>query len=385
MCGHVGIAGKLEFKDEATMKKLLVFDFFRGPDSTGFAALRNNGEVKIAKVASVPTDLFDMKKFTDALSGYNSTVFMGHNRLATKGGVNNHNAHPWEFPKPEGGSIIGCHNGTLDVACWHELEDLLGEKFGVDSMALIAAIARLGIEAVVPVLRGAWALVWIDTSDNSLNFLRNKERPFWYSYTKEFNRLFWASEYWMIEAAVKAAGHYELYKTQEGYQFFATKEDWWYRYDLDKLKAGAEARPKPRIKELKGKEPLPAQTHACGGTSPFPRRTQTHLTKTTSMTTSHGSTGGVTTHTTGTSSNSNSSKGDKDNVFPLLVHGTRTSPFGDYISREEFDKLAKYGCSWCQADVEFDEPGVQVFKDRDMILCPDCAGGGETNRIYLAG
>src|SRR3546814_15939897 len=43
MCGHVGIAGKMELKDEALMRRLLVFDYFRGPDSTGFAALRKDG------------------------------------------------------------------------------------------------------------------------------------------------------------------------------------------------------------------------------------------------------------------------------------------------------------------------------------------------------
>jgi hypothetical protein len=39
MCGHVGVAGDLALKDEALMKRLLIFDYLRGPDSTGLAAI----------------------------------------------------------------------------------------------------------------------------------------------------------------------------------------------------------------------------------------------------------------------------------------------------------------------------------------------------------
>lgn len=375
MCGHVGIAGKLEFKDEATMKRLLVFDYFRGPDSTGFSALRSNKEVKLVKVASNPIDLFDMKRFGDALSGHNSTVFLGHNRLATKGIVNNVNAHPYSFDKADGtGVIVGAHNGTLDQSSWKALETAVGETFSVDSMAIIAAIAKLGIEATVPLLQGAWALVWFDTGDNTINFLRNKERPFWFAYTKNFDHLFWASEWPTIQAATAlSANKYDLYES-EGYHYWASKEDWWYKFDIDKLKAGATERPKPRVKELKGKEPIPAHSYTCGGTQdPFHRKSPTTWTPTKPSTTT----------ALGSGTHGASKEKAVSNVEILHIKGNKKTPFGPYLTKEEFDKIGKYGCSWCQADVEYDEPGVVVYASQDMILCPECAGSEETSRLYV--
>lgn len=367
MCGHVGIAGKLEFKDEATMKRLLIYDFFRGPDSTGFAAMRNTKEVIVTKIASNPIDLFDMKKFATALSGHNSTVFLGHNRLATKGVVNNYNAHPYQFDH-----ITCAHNGTLDQSSWKALEDALGEKYEVDSMAIAAAISKLGIEATVPLLQGAWALVWIDSNEGTLNFLRNDQRPFWYAYTEDFTKLFWASEWPMIDAATRmsSATPYKLHSDPEkGYRFWATKEDLWYRFNIEELKKGSEGRPKPHVKELKGKVPPPVVTYT-GGYHPFHRTThQTHVTpiKETSKTTLIGSTDSEV----------------RDNVSILHVRGTKAAPFAGFLTKQEFTDIAKYGCSWCQASVEFDQIGVQVFKKQNMVLCPSCSPDNEVSRIYL--
>lgn len=370
MCGHVGIAGKLETKDESTMKRLLVFDYFRGPDSTGFAALRSNStkDIHIVKLASNPIDLFQMKKFDTALNGFNSTVFLGHNRLATKGVVNNYNAHPYQFDKADGsGVIVGAHNGTLDASSWKELEEELGEKYEVDSMAVIAAIAKFGIEKTIPMLRGAWALVWFDTSDNSLNFIRNKERPFWYAYSKKFDKLFWASEYPIIRAALGlSTAPYELFE-HDGYCFWETEEDWWYKFDLEALKNGATERPKPRVKVLKGKEPVQAAYSYRSG-DPFQ-----HSGTTCSTTRSRGTTGAVTDNT------------EKKEVVHSHLHitGTSVKPFGDFVTKEEFDRIAKYGCSWCQADVDYEEAGVEVYIQQDMILCPTCADSNGNSRAYV--
>ena len=95
MCGLVGVAGALEFKDESLFKRMLVFDYFRGTDSTGVAWLKNTGNSDIVKLPSHPLDLFGMKKFDSGLMGSNSIVFLGHNRAATMGKVNGINAHPF--------------------------------------------------------------------------------------------------------------------------------------------------------------------------------------------------------------------------------------------------------------------------------------------------
>lgn len=372
MCGHVGIAGKLEWKDEATLKRLLVFDFFRGPDSTGLAAVRNNGEVKISKIASHPLDLFDMKKFQDALSGHQSSVFIGHNRAATRGVVNTVNAHPYQYDH-----IVGAHNGTLDKSSWVKLEEIIGEKTDVDSQAIFMAFAKVGVEETLKHLQGAWALVWYDMEKKTLNFLRNKERPFWYAYSKEFNKVLWASEYPMIRAAVDLSTQpYDLYTTEEGHSFWATMENWWYVFDLEELKAGATVRPKPRVKELKGKE-APVSTYVAGG-NPF-GRVGPHGTPTTSTTTSPS-----------TSSNAGSETGDDMKGAVFQISGNNHKPFGPFLTESEFNKSFNGGCSWCGNVIDFDEPGLTVYVEQDKVLCPSCTGNTgskgkiPTTRIYIS-
>jgi len=53
---------------------------------------------------------------------------------------------------------------------------------------------------------GAWALVWWDKGEETLNFLRNKERPLWIAFTKSNDTLFWASELWMLEGVLRRNG-----------------------------------------------------------------------------------------------------------------------------------------------------------------------------------
>lgn len=372
MCGLVGIAGKLQFHDELTMKRMLVFDYFRGPDSTGFAALRSfNREVKGAKIASHPLDLFDMKRFNDALNANASTVFLGHNRLATKGGVNSNNAHPFVF-----GHIIGAHNGTLDVESWKALEEIVGDKFDVDSQAIFAAIAKVGIEEVAPKLQGAWALTWIDLKDNTINFLRNKERPFWIAFNEDRDHLFWASEWPIIHAAAEMSNHdYKFAVDADGTSFGETDVNVWYRYDIDKLKAGSKEPVDGRVKELKGKEPKPVQTYYSGGnkTDPFRR---------------DGKYGGTTYHGTTSTTQRQTSSSTKSTSNIIELFGSKEEPLGRFMDKERFEAIAKYGCSWCQADIEYGEQGVLVVDSDDAILCPTCAGytkdtAVKTTRIFM--
>lgn len=339
------------------MKRLLLFDFFRGPDSTGFASISKQGEPSVVKIASHPLDLFEMKKFNDALNAYKSTVFLGHNRLATKGKVNGYNAHPYTFDH-----IVGAHNGTLEKSSWDAIEEKLGEKYEVDSMAIFACIAKFGIENTVPLLQGAWALVWYDLSEGTLNFLRNKERSFWYAYSETFDKVFWGSEHEFIHAACGlSTTTYKLYTEEpKGYKYFATEIDWWYRFDIeDFLKVDGKTKPKPKVKELKGKEAAVTTT-----TTFFPKAGQT------------GSTSSTRTTTTSPTRPPFVTGGDGDsNVIPFRFWGNNQKPFGDFVTEQEFNSIAQYGCSWCSASVDYDEPGVQVFKARDMVLCPDCSLG----------
>ena len=363
MCGHVGIAGDLEHRDEGTLKRLLLYDFFRGPDSTGLAAVRKSGEVKIAKVASHPLDLFEMKRFVEALACHTSSVFMGHNRAATKGKVNGPNAHPYEY-----GDVVGCHNGTLTAASWFALEEKIGHKTDVDSQALIECISLFGIQDTVSLLDGAWALVWYDGKDKTLNFLRNKERTFWVAFDKDFTKVFWASEWPMIQAATKLSPHvYNLFVDDNGYSYFSTDVDVLYTYDVSTMKSLLLDKRKDietRTEGLTGKEPAPVVT-TYKGNSPFMVPTM----------------GSPKTNSTTTPS----VVGKTSSTVNQVVHlkGSPTDPFAGILDQDKFDEIASFGCSFCSAEMDYYTPGATIFMKDDIILCGDCCVDPSTNRILL--
>lgn len=351
MCGHVGIAGKLEYKDEATLKRLLLLDYFRGTDSTGVAAIRKDGNTPIAKLASHPIDLFDSKAYEKLNTAFQTKVFIGHNRAATKGKVNGNNAHPYQY-----GHIIGAHNGTLEQSSWKDLNECLGYETDVDSMAIFACIEKVGIEETVKMLRGAWALVWVNLEERTLNFLRNKERPMWHSYTSDFNKIIWASEWPMIQAATEMGGKdaYDLYTTSKGHCFFSMEEDYLYSYDFDKMSAGQYTNlPDAKIKKIEGRPPLPVVTYPQGG-SPF--------------------TGGAGTTKTTTSGQRTPSevKTDLPPVITIITSGDK--PFGNFLDRGQFDANTDQKCMYCLEPMKYDDEGVVYFEGMEEALCGECSG-----------
>lgn len=378
MCGIVGIAGKLAYKDEATMRRLLIFDFLRGPDSTGLAAVRGaTQEVHIAKLKTNPLDLFDTRMFNNALSGASSSVFIGHNRAATRGAVNNTNAHPFYH-----GSIVGAHNGTLVNKDTQALEEMLGTKFGTDSETLFAAMSVFGPEAVIPMLHkgvtksdGAWSLVWYDTEKRRLNFLRNEHRPMWYAFNKEFDRIFWASEYWMLDSAFNSQPDaYNEYQDADGCEFFQTDEDVLYSWDIDELKKGGKEPPKPEMTPLAGQEPVASNI------TPFDRRTNGQ----TNNGNSHGN------GTTGTAANSNSTTTShgKPTLKVLHLEGTPALPYANMLTEEELGEAALTGCQWCGAPINYGDHGFTLFERDHIAVCSDCVGSTPTGekrstRLYI--
>lgn len=375
MCGHVGIAGKLDLKDEATMKRLLLLDFFRGPDSTGFAAVNVAGsEAKVAKIASHPLDLFDSTRFKDLLSAYKASVFMGHNRAATKGAVNAINAHPFIC-----GHIVGAHNGTLDASSFKELEDKLGVGFDVDSHAIFAAIEKFGIDETMPMLRGAWALVWYDLNEGTLNFLRNKERPFWISTTDDNEKLIWASEWPFIQAATELSNDvkgYQLRKAEGQYMYFETSVDTLYTYKVSDFRDAKVTKDhiKPVKRPLKGKEPAPVTTynHGAGHNAPFRNATQTE-------------TGQAWMNGTTTRGGSTTSSTVADNVDCVHFYGNGQEPWAGILGTMEFESYVKYGCQWCEEPIDICDVGTSIFEKEEVAFCKKCtAGNKQSNRLYTA-
>jgi hypothetical protein len=197
MCGLVGIAGNILEKDKKAFRNLLVFDQIRGFDSTGVAVVKClNNKPEIETELGGPGNLWDWgdsKLFNSrGILTVAPKAVIGHNRAATMGKVTVENAHPFTY-----GDVTGAHNGTLRV--WNDLED--SKSMAIDSKALINTINKKGIDHTWKSFIGAAAIVWWDEDAQTINFIRNKERPLYYAFNKEKNVLYWASEEWMLLAA----------------------------------------------------------------------------------------------------------------------------------------------------------------------------------------
>lgn len=399
MCGLVGIAGALEYKDEEIFQRLLLSDFWRGKDSTGMAAVRRSDEVHLAKLHSHPIDLFDMGKFKNALSGHNSKAFIGHNRAATSGKVSMLNTHPFMF-----NHIVGAHNGTLPISVHRQLEKIVDEQYPVDSMALLSCISKIGIKETIEQIKGSWALVWFNLANNSINFLRNDARPLWYAWSEDFKKIFWASEWRMIDGAVNGGGG-KLYKREkDGAVFFPVPANQHFMLPLESLMAGGKSPPKFKTKEVKeDPTPEPETTYTMGyrphghNVDPFGRDAweeewENHV---------HGrnnvlpfdprlGSAGVSealkrgNGRTGSRSNRNTGSNNENYLF---LEGTKSEPFAGRLSRTEFDNIACAGCQWCGKDVNWGDLGIAIYTKEEIVLCREHSPNGHEkgNRLYITG
>ena len=199
MCGLIGIAGEIGYKEEKMFADLLMLDTVRGTHSTGVAAISSAGNMynlHVEKKAVSGPEFVSTPAFS-AIKGRVNRILMGHNRFATKGEINDDNAHPFEFEK-----LVGAHNGSLTYFS-NMFEH---EKYTVDSQALYSDINEHGIDTTWGKMNGAAALTWIETDTLHINFLRNKERPLFYCYGNKGRTLIWASEPWMIMVSAMRQG-----------------------------------------------------------------------------------------------------------------------------------------------------------------------------------
>jgi predicted glutamine amidotransferase len=192
MCGLVGCAGNLTKKEEDAFRNMLVFDSVRGEHSTGVAAFNKDLDVIIAKTVGDPFQLFETPGY-EQISRQKNFVLIGHNRYATTGKISRRNAHPFEI-----GNTIGAHNGTLT----NKYSLLDGSKFDVDSEALFHHIENKGVEDALSIAKGAYALSFFNRNNNTINLVRNKERPLYVALSDTKHAIFWASEKWILSVAL---------------------------------------------------------------------------------------------------------------------------------------------------------------------------------------
>lgn len=346
MCGIVGQAGALSLDDERLFKVMLLLDYFRGQDSTGIATVKKkDNSVSVLKVADDPIILMQHSDFEQTMHGGLDVIQIGHNRASTVGVTNRANAHPFTH-----GHITGVHNGTLLKGSIEALEKGLDERFGTDSETIYAHMAKHGVDKTVPLLEGAWTLVWFDENEGTLNMLKNSERPL-YTCTSKLSgktKLVWASDYRMIYAArVMADGKDILDIDEEGFGYFPMPDDTLHSYNVEDLLKGVVS---ATTRELKG---VPVKPKVIGFTP--------------STTTS-------TTTATQTKPKDPVKVIDEETSYEIVVTEEEDGHyFGGRVTKKEWDEIASYGCSFCGADVSPEDEGITFYRPEQIVLCGSCS------------
>lgn len=176
MCGLVGIVNKgrngMTNDQVKAFAELLYSDQLRGVDGTGifYNAKKNEKRVKILKAPYKSSLFVQTKEFQDAADTMfkESNFAIGHNRAATKGKVDGKCTHPFREQH-----IVLVHNGT--ISDHKELHD--DKDVEVDSHAICHSIAKIGAKETLKKIDGAFALIWFDGKEGTLNLCRNYQRP----------------------------------------------------------------------------------------------------------------------------------------------------------------------------------------------------------------
>lgn len=261
MCGHVGFAGDATASSMKAFRDLLFMDQLRGVHSTGVACVPFVGKDRTPEntiVHKLPVNASDFLslKYTDTLlKCLNHGVVIGHNRHATIGDLTVGNSHPFLFD-----SVVGAHNGTVSTSNLKDLPWLRDNKrYTTDSETIYASIDVDGVQATVKNLTsdtwssGAWAFVWYNFEENTINFLRNSHRPLHYVFSEDREQLFWASEAFMLHSALSRNGvRYE--------KVFSLAENTHLSYAVPTCNEMFHKEPEVR-KKLAGKKPKPVTTH----------------------------------------------------------------------------------------------------------------------------
>lgn len=231
MCGIAGVMGsKLGFSEIQKFSDIFTFAQVRGAEGAGIISIPNKDVITPTNIRCRRTTwssghLVTTQEFSEVIKG-DINLLLGHARQPTKGGNSIDNVHPHRFEH-----IYMIHNGTMS---WVNGESIpVGHS---DSKMVCRAIAQHGIRKFVDNSHGAYCLVWLDLKAQTLNFLRNDQRPLWMCEEKfsafvgsTTENVFWASEAWMLHVGLSRYSGYN----KERHNFFQLPADKLYSYPLD--------------------------------------------------------------------------------------------------------------------------------------------------------
>jgi hypothetical protein len=183
-------------------RRLGILNHFRGEDAVGMfdyvPSLKDAEQIRYWKYDAHPLDFikkpFDRIKATRWKT--NPKLFAIHCRAATQGKLSEKNAHPFAFK-----NIVGMHNGTITK------EFANRKKFETDSEALFYNIDKMGLRDALKELQGkdaAFALVWLNWYDGTLNFIRNYKRPLHVTSFMGGSTIAWSSEETHLKLAIES-------------------------------------------------------------------------------------------------------------------------------------------------------------------------------------
>ena len=181
MCGLVGIydftPNGMYKRDADIFYVMLLLNSLRGMHSTGTLGIAKNGEMDFFKTMGGAESFMQYKeadKFMMRIPQRYHTVF-GHGRFATKGNMDAHTAHP--FVRNNTGMI---HNGTM-----YNYETLAKglypeQKFYSDSDFCSQVIEDDGLESLMKMYSGGYALMTFNKEKNQIQVARNEGRPLFF-------------------------------------------------------------------------------------------------------------------------------------------------------------------------------------------------------------
>jgi predicted glutamine amidotransferase len=184
MCGLVGMILNTTngpvFSDVTAFEELLYIDALRGEDSTGVAALYNNGDMQVIKDSCDANYFRSTKEFTDFKRDFISKgrVVLGHNRKKTVGKIDPTTAHPFLIND----RFAFTHNGTLHNHKKLANTEVDSEALGIHLTECEGSLVKL--EKALAEVEGAFACAWIDQQTEKVFLLRNTERPLYLAKTQ---------------------------------------------------------------------------------------------------------------------------------------------------------------------------------------------------------